>query len=73
MNMGLNEFKYETVISPNMKLLFLTSNKSSYSYDQLYADLIKWPILESPEKFSCITIHQTCIFPDPQRRHYSSD
>ena len=71
--MRLGIYKSETVISLDMKLSALTSNKTSSSYDQNYADLIKFPLLKSPEKFPCIKIHQTSIFHDPGRQRPSSD
>ena len=49
--MRLNEFKNETVISIDMKLSTLNSNKLAYSYDQPSADLIKWTLLKSPGKY----------------------
>ena len=48
-NMRIDEFKSETVISFDMKISALTSNKHSYSYDQPSSDLIKWTLLKSPE------------------------
>ena len=56
MNMRLDEFKYETVISIDMKLSDLSSHKPSYSYDRPSADCIKWPLLKSPRKHP---MHQT--------------
>ena len=35
-----------------MKLSTLNSNKYPSSYDQTSADIIKWPLLKSPEKYS---------------------
>ena len=51
-NMRLDEFKYGIVRSFDMKLSDPTSNKPCYSYDQLSADIIKWKLLKSPEKYS---------------------
>ena len=50
--MILDEFKSETVISFYMKLSDLTLNKNYSSYDQHSADLIKWPLINSIEKYS---------------------
>ena len=50
--MRLNEFKFETVISIDMKLSSLSSNKPSSYYDQHSADIIKFPILKSAETYS---------------------
>ena len=52
MNMRLDEFKSETVISVDTKLLTLNSNKPLSSYDQASSDLIKWLLLKSHEKYS---------------------
>ena len=52
MDMRLYEFKYETVISIDMKLSTLYSNKPSLSHDQTSDDIIKWPPPKSPEKYS---------------------
>ena len=49
--MKRDELKYETLISIDIKLLTLSSNKYPSYYDQHSADLIKWPILKSPDKY----------------------
>ena len=49
--MRLDEFKSETVISIDMKLSNLNSNKPLSYYDKASVDLIKCPFLESPEKY----------------------
>ena len=65
MNTRLDEFKLETVIYIDMKLSAISSNRLSSYYDQHLADLIKWPLLKSPEDFTCITTNKTSIFHDP--------
>ena len=52
MNMRINELKYETVSSIDMKIPDLSSNKPYSSYDQPSADIIKFPLLKAPEKYS---------------------
>ena len=52
MDMRLYELKCDTVISLDMKLSSLTSNKPSCSYDQPSSDLIKWSLPKSPGKHS---------------------
>ena len=52
MNTRLDEFKLETVIYIDMKLSAISSNRLSSYYDQHLADLIKWPLLKSPEDFT---------------------
>ena len=51
-NMVLYEFKYETVISIDVKLSALNSNKPSSYYYLTSSDIVKWPILKSPEEYS---------------------
>ena len=53
--MILYEFKCETFSSIEMKLSTLNSNKSPSFYDQPSADIIKGPLLESPEKYFYIS------------------
>ena len=50
--MKFYEYKYETSISNDMKLLTFNSNKYTSYYDQPSADIIKWIPLKSPEKHS---------------------
>ena len=50
--MRLNELKSETVISIDMKLSAISPNKTYSYYDQPSDNLIKWPLLNSPEKYS---------------------
>ena len=52
MNMRLNKFKHETVSSIDTKLSALSSNKPSSYTGQPLADLIKWPLIKSPKKYS---------------------
>ena len=59
MNTKLDELKIEikvdnatTFNSINMKLSDLTSNISSFSYDQPSADIIQWTLLNPIEKYS---------------------
>ena len=52
MKMKIDEYRSETSISVDMKLLTLNSNKHPSYYDQPSADLIKWPLIKSPEKYS---------------------
>ena len=73
LKMKLDEYKSETYISIDIKMLTLNSNKYPSSYYQPSDDLIKWLIIKSPEIFPCITIHQTYIIHDTRRRHYSSN
>ena len=50
--MKFYEYKYETSISNDMKLLTFNSNKYTSYYDQPSADLIKCLLLKLPEKYS---------------------
>ena len=50
MNMRLYELKPETVISIDMKLSTINSNKNISPYEQSSDDLIKRPLLNSTEK-----------------------
>ena len=52
MNMKLDEFKSETFISIDTKLLTQNSNKYLSFSDQPSSDLIKCPLPKSPEKYS---------------------
>ena len=49
---NFDEFKAEASSSIDMKYYALNTYKSPSSYDQPSADLIKWPLLRSPEKYS---------------------
>ena len=51
MNMRFNEFKSETVISIDMKLFALSSNKPSYSHEQPSSCLVKLPLLSRLKTF----------------------
>ena len=50
--MKLDENKYGTSNSIDMKLLTLYSNKSPSYYDQPSANIVKLQLLNSPEKYS---------------------
>ena len=50
--MNSGEFRSKVSSSIEMKLLTLNSNKYPSSYGQPSADIIKWPLLKSPEKHS---------------------
>ena len=52
MSTRFDGFKYETVSSIYMKLSTFNSNKTHSSYDQPSDDLIKYALLNSPEKYS---------------------
>ena len=52
MNMLLDEFKYETVSSLEIKLSSINSNKPSSYYEQPSADIIKLLLINEPEKYS---------------------
>ena len=51
MNMILDELKSETIFYLGMKLSALNSTKPSSSYDLPPSDIIKCPLLKSPEKY----------------------
>ena len=48
MKMKLDEFKSETSSSVDMKLLTLSSDKYTSSYEKPSSDLIKWSLFKSP-------------------------
>ena len=51
-NMRLDELKSETASSIDMKISTLSSNTPLSSYEHPLADIIKFPLIKSPEKYS---------------------